>query len=360
MTRALVVEPSGNLWGSERALLDLLDGLDAVEFAVCCPPDRPLIAELMKRSVRVLPRFVYKLHEKSRLQRLRAAIGVVRACLEYRPDVIYLNQCGAYRVALPAAQILNLPIVAHVRIFEDVTYIAQQRPDPSRVVGLIAISTTIERALRRSPELDLIPVHHIYDAYALSPTGSRLETRLMNRIICVGRLSPIKGQDILIKAMSLVANEINDLECLIVGDGEQEYVCYLKRMAADEGIGASIRWYGFVADVIPLLRTSSVLTCPSHREPLGRVIFEAWDAGAVPVVFVGSGGAAELVGTADGGILYNEQTPQSLAHALKAALELNREQRACLVENGRSWTAKWCNVETYGETFSAILVNAVS
>ena len=36
-----------------------------------------------------------------------------------------------------------------------------------------------------------------------------------------------------------------------------------------------------------------VLACPSHREPLGRVVFEAWDAGAVPVVFAGAGEVCE-------------------------------------------------------------------
>jgi glycosyltransferase involved in cell wall biosynthesis len=360
MTRALVIEPSGNLWGSERALLDLLDGLRAVEVAVCCPPDSPLESELMKRGIPVLPRFVYELHKKSRVQRLRAAMGVVRACLEYRPDVIYLNQCGAYRVALPAAMLLHLPIVAHVRIFEDIPYIARQRPDPSRLRGLIAISAAVETAVRRFPELDPIPVHRVYDAYALAPRGSWSENRIVNRIACVGRLVPIKGQEVLIRAMRLLAHNREDVECLIVGDGERKYVQSLKQMAADQGVEASIGWQGFVADVVPLLRTSTVLACPSHCEPLGRVIFEAWDAGAVPVVFAGSGGAAELVTEALGGILYEKQTPQSLAHALTTAFELNHQQAMRLTENGRSWAAKWCDPKAYGETISVILSGRVN
>jgi len=355
MTRALVIEPAGNLWGSERALLELLDGLREVEVAVCCPPNRPLEAELVNRGIRVLPCFVYELHKKSRLQRLRAAMGVFRACLEFRPDVIYLNQCGAYRVALPAALLLNLPIVAHVRIFEDVSYIARQKPDQSRLRGLIAISTTVEKALRRFPELDLIPVHRIYDAYMLAPMRSCSENKLVNRVACVGRLTPIKGQDLLIRAMGLLDQKRDDIECLFVGDGEQKYVDSLKRLAADQGVDASISWQGFVADIVPLLRTVSVLACPSHREPLGRVIFEAWDAGAVPVVFAGSGGAAELVSEADGGILYEEQSPHALAQALKTALELDREQVTYLIDNGRSWAAKWCDPKTYGKIVSMIL-----
>jgi glycosyltransferase involved in cell wall biosynthesis len=354
MTRALVIEPAGNLWGSERALLDLLDGLDAVDVNVCCPPDRPLEAELTRRGIPVLSNFVYELHKKSRLQRLRAAMGVLRACLEYRPDVIYLNQCGAYRVALPAATLLNLPIVAHVRIFEDVSYIAGQRPNPTRIRGLIAISAAVENALRQCPDLDQIPIHCIYDAYTSVHTGSRCEKRLANRVACVGRLAPVKRQEILVQAMRLVANGLENVECLIVGDGERRYVDSLEQMVADQRVEESIRWQGFVKDVVPLLRTCSVLVCPSDREPLGRVIFEAWDSGAVPVVFAGSGGAAELVSNAEGGILYSEQTPQSLATALQRALRLDDSERARLVTNGRSWMARNCEPRRYGRAISAI------
>ena len=109
---------------------------------------------------------------------------------------------------------------------------------------------------------------------------------------------------------------------------------------------------------LSLLQTCSVLVCPSHSEPLGRVIFEAWDAGAVPVAFSGSGGAAEIVAAANGGILYEEQTPESLAFALRDALELDQEQRARLIRNGRSWMARNCGPETYGEALSTILTGA--
>jgi glycosyltransferase involved in cell wall biosynthesis len=113
-----------------------------------------------------------------------------------------------------------------------------------------------------------------------------------------------------------------------------------------------------VDDILPLLRTSWVLAFPSHRETLGRVILEAWEAGAIPVVFSGSGGAAEIVEAADGGILYDEQTPQSLATALRKALEFDGEQRSKLAHNGQLWMSRNCNSEAYGRTISTILRNA--
>ena len=362
MKRVLVIESSGNLWGSERALLDMLKDMPALEVGVCCPPKRPLNCELEKLRLRLYPYFVYGLHEKSRAHRLQAAIGVLRACLAFWPDIIYLNQSGSYRVALPAAVLLNLPIVAHVRIFEDVAYLARQHPNPRRLRGLIAISLAIKEEIRRSQELKTISLHRIYDAYVPSsqPHLQSPAERIATRVACVGRLVPVKGQDILVDALSLLKKLGSGLECLIVGEGEGHFVQEMKQRASKADTTSFVRWLGFVRDIVPLLQTCSVLVCPSHREPLGRVIFEAWDAGAIPVVFSGSGGAAEIVAAAQGGLIYEEQTPESLARAIRAALHLDYGQAARLVKNGRSWMDKNCNPKTYGEAISTILLGACS
>jgi glycosyltransferase involved in cell wall biosynthesis len=361
MTRALVIEPSGNLWGSERALVDLLGSVPMLEVAVCYPPQMPLTSKLEKLHIRMLPYFVYGLHQKSKRHRLQAAAGVVRACLEFRPDVIYLNQCGCYKVALPAATMLDLPIVAHVRIFEDAVYLSRQSPSPRRLRGIIAISSAVETEIRRFQQLDAIQLYRMYDAYALSVPALQNSPplgRIVNRVACVGRLVPVKGQDVLVGALCMLKDFEGGVECLFFGDGEGRFVQGLRQAALQGTPASSIRWLGFVDDVLSLLQTCSVLVCPSHSEPLGRVIFEAWDAGAVPVAFSGSGGAAEIGAAAKGGILYEEQTPESLSRALRDALELDREQRARLIRNGRSWMARNCGPETYGEALSAILTGA--
>jgi glycosyltransferase involved in cell wall biosynthesis len=360
VTRALIIEGSGNLWGSERALLDLLKAMPTLTLAVCSPPDRPLSRELDKLAIRALPYYVFELHTKSRWRRALASIGVLRACLEFRPHVIYLNQSGAYKTALPAATLLNIPIVSHIRIFEDAAYLARQRPSSSRLTGVIAISSAIEEEVRRFPELDAIPLHRIYDAY--TPAVRSLETRsgerVVNRIACVGRLVPVKGQDVLLGAIAELKSGDGAFECLIVGSGDGPFARELKQIALGRHLENAVQWAGFVSDVTLLLRTCSVLACPSHREPLGRVIFEAWDAGAVPVVFSGSGGAAEIVSAADAGVLYHTQDAESLATALRQVMELDPKETSRLIANGRSWMAINCDPHASGEAVSAVLRGA--
>lgn len=353
MTRVLIVEPSGRLWGSERALLDLVEAASNLEIAVCCPPKTPLVKELAARGVRVIPYFVADLHRKSRWRRLIAAVGVVRACLSFRPDVLHLNQSGAYKVVLPSAVLLRVPIVGHVRIFEDAAYLARQTPSAGRLKALVAISGAIETEIRALPALRHIPLFKVYDAYAEASCKTGGPARKPGRIACVGRLTPIKGQGLLLQAMKQLEASVPAVECLIAGEGEQAHADLLRETAREAGL-ASIQWLGFVQDVMPLMQTCQVLACPSEREPLGRVIFEAWNAGAVPVAYANAGGAAEIISASQGGVLYHDQTPESLAAALIKALALTEEEAARLIEDGRAWMRAHCDRKVYGEALASI------
>jgi glycosyltransferase involved in cell wall biosynthesis len=362
-TRALVVEAAGNLWGSERALLDLLKSVSGLEAAVCIPPGRPLKAELEKLKIRTFQYYIYELDKKTKWQRIGAAFGVLLACLRFRPHVIYLNHAGSYKIAVAAAVLLKLPVVVHVRIFEDSAYLGQLNGDVlSRLRAIIAISAAVEAEVRRFMSLDRVPLYRIYDSYVRHSEAAETlpGAGRAGRIACVGRLVPIKGQDILVRALQDLETLGEAIECLMVGEGDQRFVAQLKQLAADCGVASKIRWLGFVDEVVPLLQSCSILVCPSHREPLGRVIFEAWDAGAVPVVWKESAGAAEIIAAAEGGILYAEQTPESLAQALCVALRLPQEEVVRLVENGRSWMRKQCDPVRYGRAIVDILRTAAS
>lgn len=355
--RVLVIEPAGNLWGSERALLDLLSSLDGFEAAVCCPPDTPLGAELGRRGILVLPFLIADLHLKSRWKRLAAAFGVWRACRRFRPDLIYLNQAGIYRVCLPAAGLLRLPIVAHIRIFEDAAYLAGQSPSPHRLRALIAISGAIGREIASHPALAALDRPIVYDAYVQVGPPSRADDWSPRRIACIGRIVPVKGQDRLVDALSLNSPALEGCDCVIAGDGDRELVAALREQS--RSLPIPVAWLGALRDVRPQLARSAVLVCPSRREPLGRVIFEAWDAGLVPVVFAASGGAAEIVSAAGGGLVCREETPQALAASLGEALALAPSERERMVAAGRRWMALNASPRGYGAAIEAIFRAAI-
>jgi glycosyltransferase involved in cell wall biosynthesis len=88
------------------------------------------------------------------------------------------------------------------------------------------------------------------------------------------------------------------------------------------------------------------------------VILEAWDAGAIPVACSTSAGAAEIISAADGGLLYAEQSADSLSNAILEALRLPSEKAVELIDNGRSWTSRHCDPTDYGAVMAKILSTA--
>jgi glycosyltransferase involved in cell wall biosynthesis len=358
--RALIIEPAGNLWGPERALLDLIEHLSDIEVAVCCPPARPLFSELKKRKIRAFPYFRV-LDGKSRWQDVSAAVGVLRAALAFRPDVLHLNQAGCYRVVLSAAVLRGLPMVCHVRELEDAASLARARPSLRRLRGLIAASSTILDELRSFPELAPIPMHCHTDGYvrAFEPLLQHVPERSPCRIDCIGYVAPDTGQDVLVEAVGLLRRNGEDVECWMMGDGERELVEQLLQRAAAVGAASRIAWLGTPEDIVAILRTCTALVCLPRRGAPSRVIFEAWDAGAVPIVWANSGGA-EIVTAADAGIVYDEGTPQALAAAIRDALHLNRKEIVRLVANGRAWLGGTCDAKRYGAAVTVILRAACS
>ena len=165
---------------------------------------------------------------------------MLRACLEFKPDVIYLNQSGSYKVALVAAAILKLPIVAHIRIFEDASYLGRlSNASLSRLRAIIAISAAVKAEVERFETLKKVPLYQIYDSYARANKDvlpSPVADRIASRIACVGRLVPAKGQDVLIHALHALAKTGHTVECLMVGEGEERFVGTLKQLACEYGL----------------------------------------------------------------------------------------------------------------------------
>ena len=91
----------------------------------------------------------------------------------------------------------------------------------------------------------------------------------------VGRLSGGKGFDVLIDAFRRAA--LPDAKLVIVGEGSERR--RLEKLAGD----APITFTGFRHDAKDWFQACDLFVSPSRREPFGRVIIEALDAGT-PVI----------------------------------------------------------------------------
>lgn len=136
----------------------------------------------------------------------------------------------------------------------------------------------------------------------------------------VGRLSPEKGINTLIKAMSLLP-----AECFLVllGDGPERGI--LKKMVDKMGLSPRVRWVPWVrsAEVAEYINAFDILVLPSRtrwnvKEQFGRVLIEAM-ACQTCVVGSDSGEIPRVIG--DAGLVFHEGDERELAMHLRHLLD---------------------------------------
>ena len=130
----------------------------------------------------------------------------------------------------------------------------------------------------------------------------------------VGRLTPEKGLDVLLRACPALATFACHVAVLGEGSSQRE----LQRLAGHVGLGSkhSISWHGRVSDAARLLTAFDVLVISSRTEGTPMVLLEAM-AAHVPVIATRVGGISDIVGE-DEALLVPSEDPAALAQAIGA------------------------------------------
>ncbi|NEA47090.1 glycosyltransferase family 4 protein, partial [Streptomyces sp. SID10815] len=166
-------------------------------------------------------------------------------------------------------------------------------------------------------------------------------------VVCVSRLVRRKGQDTLIRAMPRILAAEPDTVLLIVGGGPYEKD--LRRLAADTGVAAAVRFTGAVpwAELPAHYGAGDVFAMPCRTrrggldvEGLGIVYLEA-SATGLPVVAGNSGGAPDAVLDGETGWVVRGGSPEDAADRVVTLLG-DAELRRRMGERGRAWVLeKW-------------------
>jgi glycosyltransferase involved in cell wall biosynthesis len=131
-------------------------------------------------------------------------------------------------------------------------------------------------------------------------------------IVCAGRLTVQKGQDLAVRALALLGTSGARLR--LVGDGPD--AAKLRRLAAALGVADRVEFTGH-CDPLPHLRAADVVLVPSRWEGLAFVVLEAMACGKAIVTTAAAGSG--VVGDA-GVVVPPDAGPQGLAAALDELL----------------------------------------
>ncbi|MFJ6908308.1 glycosyltransferase family 4 protein [Streptomyces griseoluteus] len=146
-------------------------------------------------------------------------------------------------------------------------------------------------------------------------------------VVCVGRLCPQKGQDVLLAAWERVLTVLPEARLVLVGDGPD-------REKLGELAGPRVRFTGEVTDVLPWYRAADLVVLPSRWEGMALAPLEAL-ACARPVVLSDVDGARESLPPALAGrCLVPPEDPDALATAVTGLL-CDAPLRADLGAQGR-------------------------
>lgn len=321
MYRVLLINHAAELGGAEYGLLDIARHYGPARCHVVLFADGPLRAQLESAGIGVTllagkNGMMGVTREAGLLRTLAALPSVLRmawrlARIARGYDVLYLNSQKAAVVGMIVGPLVGKPVIWHLHdILSHEHFAPLQRRAIVLLANLaarrvIAISEVTKRSfLDCGGNLKLVSVvlngldlDRFENIEAFDVLGMRAELGLTGRKLVglFGRISPWKGQHILIEALPALP----DVHAVIVGDalfGEAEYKASLLALAERLGVADRVHWLGYRRDTPQLMRMVDVVVHASTApEPFGRVIIEGVLAGR-PVLASSHGASRELLG----------------------------------------------------------------
>ncbi len=281
-------------------------------------------------------------------QDLAALLDLWRRLRRIEPHVLHTHTSKAGVLGRLAGRLAGVPWVIHTfhgHVYEgygsrlaSAAFLWVERalaPLADRLVALTPREKAdhLRRGVGRSDQFRVVPSGVPLDRFRSRPprAASRASLGLPPDAFLVGsvgRLIPLKGHDLLVRAL---AHLPGDTHAAVLGEGEERPA--LERLAAELGVGHRLHLLGWRDDVPGFLAAVDALAMPSRNEGMGRAAVEAMAAGR-PVVAARVSGLADVVAHGETGFLVPPESPGALARALER-LRRDPGLRARMGEAGR-------------------------
>lgn len=377
--KILFLDQSGNVGGAELCLADVANPYKE-NCLVGLLADGPFRERLEQQQipVQVLTSQSIRVRKDSKilesLTSISSLIPLITQVVDiaHNYDLIYTNTPKALVVGAIASFFARRPFVHHLHDIlssQHFSFINCRLAITlaNRASGVIANSEATRTAfIEAGGRAELVKV--VYNGFDPKLYQSREEQRIQlrqqlefNQDFIVGhfsRLSPWKGQHILLAAL---ANCPDNIRAVFVGDalfGEQDYVQKLHQQVAKLGLETRVQFLGFRSDIVPLMSACDLIAHTSTApEPLGRVIIEGMLCGR-PVVAADAGGATELVEPGRTGWLFAPNNVQQLAQMIATCYK-QPEQTAIVAQNAQSQASQGFQLAEINRQISELLDRAL-
>ena len=137
-------------------------------------------------------------------------------------------------------------------------------------------------------------------------------------VLMIGRFEPVKNHVMLLQAATRLVERGVKFQLWFAGGGplfEQH-----RQLAQSLGLGDHVKFFGYVTDVVDLVRQASIAVLPSIKEGIPRGLLEPMAAG-VPVIATDVKGNRETVVNGETGLLIPLGESQALAMSIERLLK---------------------------------------
>jgi glycosyltransferase involved in cell wall biosynthesis len=373
----VVLATLAELGGAERSLVELLHGVrGALRASLVLPDDGPPPPRRPRwecGSTCCAGRAGCGARERARgrARRLDRRAAPARCWRSARlrtelaalaPDVVVTNGIKAHVLGALACGRGGPALVWYGREGSRDAVVARCSGSSAAGSGAVAISEYVAGELR-----PLLPagapirvVYNIVDGERFRP-GLAAPTDLGKvpgevRFGVVGALTPLKGQDLFLRAAARVVRELPHARFVLVGgtpyrtEAGLGFAEALRREASALGLDGRVRFLGQRADAARVIASLDVLVQPNRGpEGLGRAVLEAMACG-VAVVAVDRWGLSEIVRDGETGLATPHLDVDALATRMRR-LGTDAALRARLGRAGRRWVTTHCSRDRLARAF---------
>lgn len=287
---------------------------------------------------------------------VRATLAATLAALPDGALVLLdgLVACAAPDVVVPAAARLRTVVLVHLPLADEHGLAPDEAAaldsgERATLRSAAAVVATSSWAAHRLVEHHGLPATGVHVAPpGVLPAPQSAGSDAGGRLVSVAAVTPRKGQDVLIEALTTLTGL--PWTCTVVGalDRAPDYTARLRQRVAAAGLDDRIRFAGPRTgdDLAAVYATADLLVLASRAETYGMVVTEALARG-VPVLATSVGGVPEALGHApDGslpGMLVPPDDPTALADALRSWLTdaRTRERLGSSVRDRRATLNNW-------------------
>ncbi|MCL4344708.1 MAG: glycosyltransferase family 4 protein [Nitrososphaerota archaeon] len=291
-----------------------------------------------------------------------------------KTDVYFINDFqqllvgGLIGPSAPAVLWYHIPMVPENLNPENRGFVRRSLDGFDTVI--LSTKRDLEGVVRLGSRVKVKQIYPFIDPDSLNPPGRHVAQRVSDKlglkgedkkILLVGRMDPIKSQDIAISAIRGI-----NAKLILVGNGSftstslghdkaSTWAKTLKELARKEGVEDKVVFAGYLPDeeLNALYETCDAVILPSRIEGFGLSVCEGWKF-KKPVVVSKGAGISELILDGVNGFTFDAGNAEGLKDSINKALDAKPE----MGEMGYTTLDQWCSLRANSEKIEQVMEEA--